>query len=96
MRVVGLGVLRNKLGEYVRRASDGEVVLVTNRGRVVAELVPRQAGRSTVPADALLAETVRRGWVTLPAAPGIGPPPRKPVIPFRDLMRGIEGDRAGR
>jgi antitoxin (DNA-binding transcriptional repressor) of toxin-antitoxin stability system len=66
MRSVGLKVLKNKLSEYVRIAAGGEIVLVTDRDRVVAELGPPQAGRSTVLADALLAEGVREGWVTPP------------------------------
>jgi prevent-host-death family protein len=38
MQAVGLRELKAKLSEYVRRARDGEVVLVTDRGEVVAEL----------------------------------------------------------
>ena len=40
MRSVGIKVLKNKLSEYVRLAASGETVLVTDRDRVVAELVP--------------------------------------------------------
>src|SRR5215831_5893480 len=40
MRAVGLKVLKNKLSEYVRLAASGETVLITDRDRVVAELVP--------------------------------------------------------
>ena len=46
MRSVGLKVLKNKLSEYVRLAASGETVLVTDRDRVVAEIVPPQPGRS--------------------------------------------------
>jgi len=46
MRSVGLKVLKNKLSEYVRLAAGGETVLVTDRDRVVAEIVPPWAGRS--------------------------------------------------
>jgi prevent-host-death family protein len=41
MRSVGINILKNKLSEYVRLAASGETVLVTDRDRVVAELVPR-------------------------------------------------------
>jgi prevent-host-death family protein len=40
VRAVGLKVLKNKLSEYLRLAARGEVVLVTDRDRVVAELIP--------------------------------------------------------
>ena len=38
MRSVGIKMLKNKLSEYVRIASGGEIVLVTDRDRVVADL----------------------------------------------------------
>ena len=66
MRSVGLKVLRRKLSKYVRIAASGEVVLVTDRDRVVAELGPPQPGRAAFLADVLLADAVREGWVTPP------------------------------
>ena len=40
MKTVGLRDLKNRLSEYVRQVRSGEGVLVTDRGEVVAELVP--------------------------------------------------------
>jgi len=96
VRAVGLKVLKNKLSEYVRLAAGGETVLVTDRDRVVAELVPPREGRSPLLADAMLAEAVRRGWVTPPAVVAGGPPPRRPVMRFRDLREGLQDDRTDR
>jgi antitoxin (DNA-binding transcriptional repressor) of toxin-antitoxin stability system len=96
MRSVGLKILKNKLSEYVRLAASGETVLVTDRDRVVAELVPPRSGRSPFLADAMLAEAVRAGWITPPALVGDGPPPRKPVMPFRDLAEELQRDREDR
>ena len=96
MRAVGLKILKNRLSEYVRLATGGETVLVTDRDRVVAELVPPEKSRSPVLADALLAEAVRQGWITPPALAAAGPPPRKPVMRFRDLRRELERDRSDR
>jgi len=96
MRSVGLKVLKNKLSEYVRLAAGGETILVTDRDRVVAEIVPPQPGRSTLLMDALLAEGVREGWLTLPVLAGSGPPPRKPVMALRDLMQDLQQDREDR
>jgi antitoxin (DNA-binding transcriptional repressor) of toxin-antitoxin stability system len=96
MRSVGLKVLKNKLSEYIRLAAGGETVLVTDRDRVVAEIVPPQAGRSLLLADALLAEAVREGWLTPPPLAGSGPPPRKPMMSFRELMKELQHDREDR
>ena len=39
-KTVGLRDLKNRLSEYVRQVRSGEGVLVTDRGEIVAELVP--------------------------------------------------------
>jgi len=96
MRSVGLKILKNKLSEYVRLASGGETVLITDRDRVVAEIVPPQPGRSPVLADAQLAEAVRQGWLAPPLLVGSNPPPRKPVMTLRDLMQDLQRDRDDR
>jgi antitoxin (DNA-binding transcriptional repressor) of toxin-antitoxin stability system len=96
MRSVGIKLLKNKLSEYVRLAAGGETVLVTDRDRVVAEIVPPRSGRSPLLADAMLAEAVREGWLTPAVLAGSGPPPRKPVMAFRDLMKELHQDREER
>ncbi len=72
MRTVGLKVLKNKLAEYVRIAAAGERVLISDRDRVVAELVPPEPGRAEMVGDAVLASLVREGVVTPPLTPGRG------------------------
>jgi antitoxin (DNA-binding transcriptional repressor) of toxin-antitoxin stability system len=88
---VGIKVLKNKLSEYVRLAEHGETVLVTDRDRVVTELVPPETPRSP-----LLAEAVRQGRITPPALSSATPPPRKPVMSFRELLRELDQDRSER
>ena len=96
MRSVGVKVLKNKLSEYVRLASTGETVLVTDRDRVVAELGPPRSGRAPVLADALLAEAVREGWFAAPLMVAEGPPPRKPIATWDELKRELDSDREER
>ena len=96
MRAVGLKTLKNKLSEYVRLAAGGETVLVTDRDRVVAELVPPGEGRSALLGDAMLAEAVRRGWVVPPLVGSAGVPPRKPVAKLKELLAELEQDRRDR
>ena len=96
MRAVGLKILKNRLSEYVRLAASGETVLVTDRDLVVAELVPPQAGRALQGVDALLADAVRRGWITPPLMPGPGVPPRSPVTSLKVLLEELAQDRADR
>lgn len=97
MRSVGIKILNNRLSEYVRLAASGETVLVTDRDRVVAEIGPPQGARSPILADALLAEAVRRGWLTPPVLAATGPlPTPAPVAPLRELLSELQGDRSDR
>ncbi len=93
MRAVGLKILKNKLSEYVRLAAGGETVLITDRDRVVAELIPPTPGRAELLGDAALAEAVREGWLTPPLA-GAGPPPvTAPIAPLGALLEELRRDR---
>ena len=96
MKAVGIKTLKNRLSEYVRMAAGGEVILVTDRDRVVAELTPPKHDRSTDVGDALLADAVRKGWVRPPALCSHEAPPRIPVATFKALMRELDLDRADR
>ena len=96
MRSVGLKTLKNKLSEYVRLASGGETVLVTDRDRVVAEMGPPSPTRSPVMSDALLSDAFRQGWMTPPISVGRGPPARKPVMTIDELLSNLQRDRADR
>ncbi len=96
MRSVGIKVLKNKLSEYIRLAASGETVLVTDRDRVVAELVPPHPDRSKMLADERWAELIRQGIVTPAVNPKKAPPPRKPVMSFEQLMADLDEDRADR
>ena len=96
MRAVGLKVLEKKLSEYVRLAAAGERVLVTERDRVIAELVPPDRHRGAFVHDVLLAEAVRSGLVRPPAMRSPHPPPRSPVAKLADILADVDGDRADR
>lgn len=82
MIAVGVRDLKNRLSEFLRLVRAGEVVLVTDRGEVVAEL--RQPGgnaeRSDLPAG--LIELARRGLATLPEPrpQGVEAYPRLPRV----------------
>jgi antitoxin (DNA-binding transcriptional repressor) of toxin-antitoxin stability system len=96
MRAVGIKVLKNKLSEYVRLAEGGEVVLVTDRDRVVAEMGPPTPSRSGVISDALLADLVRKGWLTPAPRPGADPPARHPIAARGEVVGELRQDRDGR
>lgn len=96
MKAVGLKVLKNKLSEYVRAAHQGETILVTDRGEVVAELIPPRGGRSIFAQDGLLAEAVRKGWLTPPLYKGKALAERRPVGTLKEILERLEADRSER
>jgi prevent-host-death family protein len=59
METVGLKELKNHLGAYVRKARDGEPVLITERGREVAVLEPLSDARKAM---LRLSRTGRARW----------------------------------
>ena len=65
MKSVGLRDLKNRLSEYVREVRSGEAVLVTDRGEVVAELIPPGQGRDERGVPSALVALARRGQLTL-------------------------------
>jgi len=69
METVGIRELKNKLSAYVRRVEAGDVVIVTDRGRVVAELVPPGRGVDRPDLPPGLVEMARRGELRLPTRP---------------------------
>jgi antitoxin (DNA-binding transcriptional repressor) of toxin-antitoxin stability system len=91
-----LKVLKNRLSEYVRMAAGGETVLVTDRDRIVAEIVPPHSSRGWALPDALLAQIVRNGWMTPPLLSQSGPAPRQPVCSWKELQAELLLDREDR
>jgi antitoxin (DNA-binding transcriptional repressor) of toxin-antitoxin stability system len=68
--LVGARELKVRLGTYLQRVRRGQLLVVTDRGRPVAELRPfgGQAG-----AESLLAELEAKGVVTRPTSKGLAP-----------------------
>lgn len=83
MRAAGVREIKNKLSEYLRIVAEGETVLVTDRGRVIAQLGPPPVH---MPPAISEVEALRRlaaaGKVRMPRgtvpSPGAGPVPDVP------------------
>jgi len=93
MRTVGLKILKNKLSEYVRLAAAGETVVITDRGRAVAEIVPPRKDSESV-----IERGVREGWIRPAKKPFQPLPPRKPVpgLTLEQLLADLDRDREDR
>jgi prevent-host-death family protein len=100
MQTVGIRELKNRLSAYVRKVEAGDVVLVTDRGRVVAELVPPGWQRPAVDAHLGLLDLARRDGLRLPTAqvdPALFDQPRPKIdmggLTVQDLIDWERGDR---
>ena len=94
MKTVGLKVLKNQLSEYVRLAAGGETIVITDRNRIVAEIVPpRRPGHEN-----FIERGVREGWLTPAKRPFQPLPPRKPVpeLTLEQLLADLDRDREDR
>lgn len=60
MEIAGVTEVKARLSEYLRRVRGGEEVVVTDRGRPVARIVP------VIDRDGHLAELERRGLIRAP------------------------------
>jgi prevent-host-death family protein len=67
MKTVGLRELKNRLAAYVREVRSGEGVLVTDRGEVVAELLPPGQATGGGGAPSGLVALAKSGRLTLGA-----------------------------
>ena len=97
MKTVGLRELKNRLSEYVREVRSGEGVLVTDRGEIVAELVP--PGQATdgrgVPSG--LAALAKSGRLTLGADNDAAAYPRlSRLLKRRRSAELLDEERGGR
>src|SRR5947208_16938068 len=79
MRAVGIKVLKNKLSEYVRLAASGETILVMDRDRVVAEMIPPRSDSGATKGDAWWSEGVRTGLIRPASVDSPLPPPPAPT-----------------
>jgi antitoxin (DNA-binding transcriptional repressor) of toxin-antitoxin stability system len=66
---VGIRELKNQLSRYVRQAERGDVILVTDRGHVVAELWPPGHGERRTDIPPGLLEMERKGQIRLATRP---------------------------
>ena len=97
MQFVGIKALKNKLSEYIRAAAAGENVLVTDRGRVVAEVVAPRVRADASPAEQKVGELIRQGHLTPATLPPTARlPRRKPVAELSEVMRDLDESRADR
>ena len=87
MKSVGIKVLKDNLSKYLRMVRDGEIVLVTDRDEVIAEIQSPQrlVSASVTRWDLFLRQEERRGSVRRPMA---GPVPS--IDDLRKLPRPVE------
>jgi antitoxin (DNA-binding transcriptional repressor) of toxin-antitoxin stability system len=96
MKAVGVRELKNRLSAYLREVARGEVVLVTDRGRVVAELRRPSGEQPATTLDGALARLHAEGAIT-PGLPQDKAAYRHSRVRLSDgTQRLLDAERAGR
>lgn len=97
MKSVGLRELKNRLSEYIREVRSGEGVLVTDRGEVVAELIPPGQGAHERGLPSGLVTIARRGQLTLGVPNDAGVYPKLPsLLKRRRAVELLDEERGSR
>lgn len=79
MRTIGVRELKARLSEALREVQRGDVILVTDRGRVIAELrSPTVSARPSSAVERALADMAARGELRL-GEPAPDPYPASPL-----------------
>lgn len=77
MSTVGVRELKNRLTRYLRQTKNGDEIVVTERGRPIALLVPIRSAKRATSLEARLAALAAQGRLTLPT--------RKPLKRIRKV-----------
>ena len=77
MSTVGVRELKNRLTRYLSQTKQGEEIVVTERGKPIALLMPIKSAKRAASLDARLAKLAAQGVLT--------PPTRKPLRRLRPV-----------
>jgi len=77
MSTVGIRDLKNRLTRYLRQTKHGEEIVVTERGKPIALLMPISSAKRVTSLEARLAQLAAQGILT--------PPTRKPLRRLRPV-----------
>lgn len=92
MATVGVKELKNRLTLYLRRAKQGEEVIVTERGKPIALIQSIRSAERVGSLEGRLAKLAAQGLVTLPTRPHLkrirlakvsGPPVSQTILEDR-------------
>jgi len=80
LATVGIRELRDHLSEYLRRVREGELLVITDRGKPVGKLGPAEAGGSVERARRLVRQGVARWGGGKPKGLARAPRPRGGLV----------------
>ena len=90
MKKAGVRELKIHLSQYLRQVKQGENILVTERGRAIAQIVPIKPAAKREDIQSLLFHLAKKGHILLPQQLGkpMGHPRRIRVkgTPFSDAV----------
>jgi prevent-host-death family protein len=90
MRSTNIADLRNRLTQYLQEVRAGEEIIVRDRQRPIAKIVPFTVDENDEDAALVAAGLMRRGTGTLPASFWRT---RRPAVPLEVVVAAVSADR---
>jgi prevent-host-death family protein len=90
MRSTNIADLRNKLTQYLQEVRAGEEIVVRDRQRPIAKIVPFSIDEDDDDAALVAAGLMRKGTGKLPASFWRS---RRPAVPLRAVVAAVSADR---
>jgi prevent-host-death family protein len=92
MRSTNIADLRNRLTQYLREVRAGEEIIVRDRKRPIAKIIPFTIEEDDDDAALVAAGLMRKGTGTLPASFWRT---RRPAVPLEAVVAALSADRDG-
>jgi prevent-host-death family protein len=90
MRSTNIADLRNRLTQYLQEVRAGEEIVVRDRKKPIARIVPFSVDEGDEDAALMAAGLMRKGTGTLPASFWRA---RRPAIPLKAVVAAVSADR---
>lgn len=95
MKRAGVRELRLHLSRYLKEVKDGEPILITERGREIAQILPLRSreDQKEIKIQSTIGNLAKKGLIQLPPRQKLGGPPRRIKIPGTSFSDAVIEDR---
>lgn len=95
MKKAGVRELRLHLSRYLKEVKDGELILVTERGTEIAQILPLRSreDQKEIKIQSTIGNLAQKGLIQLPPGQKLGGPPKRIKVPGNSFSDAAIEDR---